>query len=79
MQHSIQLISCQTTFCSPALTGSDSVSYINGIGKVTALNVLKSGMTLNVLAQQEADIDVAVFETRSCIAACYGSRTKADL
>ena len=34
-----------------ALTGCDTVSYIYGIGKVSALKVLKSGMTLNLLGQ----------------------------
>ena len=34
-----------------ALTGCDTVSYIYGIGKVTALKVLKSGMSLTVLGQ----------------------------
>ena len=62
-----------------ALTGCGTVSYIYGIGKVTALKVLKSGMTLNVLGQHDADMDDVVSEATSFIAACYGSRTKGDL
>ena len=55
------------------------MSYIYGIGKVTALKVLKSGMTLNVLGQHDADMDDVVSEATSFIAECYGSRTKGDL
>ena len=62
-----------------ALTGCDTVSYIYGIGKVSALKVLKSGMTLNLLGQHDADMDDVVSEATSFIAACYGSRTKGDL
>ena len=62
-----------------ALTGCDNVSYIYGIGKVSALKVLKSGMTLNVLGQHDADMDDVVSEATRFIAACYGSRTKGDL
>ena len=52
-----------------ALTGCDTVSYIYGIGKVTALKVLTSGMTLNVLGQHDADMDDVVSEATSFIAA----------
>ena len=62
-----------------ALTGCDNVSYIYGIGKVSALKVLKSGMTVNLLGQNDADMDDVVSEATRFIAACYGSRTKGDL
>ena len=62
-----------------ALTGCDTVSYIYGIGKVSALKVLKSGMTLNLLGQHDADLDDVVSEATRFIDACYGSRTKGDL
>ena len=55
------------------------MSYIYGIGKVIALKVLKSGMTLTVLGQHDTDMDDVVSEATSFIAACYGSRTKGDL
>ena len=50
-----------------ALTSCYTVSYIYGIGKVTALEVLKSGMTHNCLGQQESDKDDAGSETSSYI------------
>ena len=62
-----------------ALTGCDTVSYIYGIGKVTALMELNSGMTLNVLGQHDADMYDVVSETTIFITACYGSRNKGDL
>ena len=38
-----------------ALTGCDTVSYLFGIGKATALNVLLGGQHLIELGQQGAD------------------------
>ena len=60
-------------------TGCDTVSDICRIGKVSALKVLKSGMTLNLLGQHDADMDDVVSEATRFIAACYGSGTKGDL
>ena len=61
------------------LTVYYTVSCIFGIGKVTALEVLNIGMTLNSLGHHEADMDNAVSETTSCNAACYGTRIKCDI
>ena len=43
------------------------------------MKVLKSGVTLNVLGQHDADMDDVVSEATNFIAACYGSRTKGDV
>jgi hypothetical protein len=62
-----------------ALTGCDTVSYMFGIGKLTALKVLKSGMTLSLLGCQQANIADAVSEATRFVAACYGSKSTGDL
>ena len=78
VQHGIKKLLNQIP-AAHALTGCNTVSYIYGIGKVTALEVLNIGMTLNSFGQHDADMDNAVYETTRCIAACYGTRTKGDI
>ena len=56
------------------LTGCDTVSYLFGIGKVTALKALMGGYHLNVLGQLGADEDNLMSE-----AACYGSKIEGDI
>ena len=55
------------------------MSYMFGIGKLTALKVLKSGMILSLLGCQQANIDDAVSEATRFVAACYGSKSTGDL
>ena len=59
-----------------ALTGCDTVSYLFGIGKATALKALMSGNHLNVLGQLGADEDNLMSEVTAFIAACYDSNIK---
>ncbi len=57
-----------------ALSGCDTVSYMYGIGKNTALKVLISGHHLTRLGQQTADANDIISEATDFIAACYGSK-----
>ena len=59
-----------------ALTGCDTVSYLFGIGKATALKALMGGNHLNVLGQLGADEDNLMSEVTAFIAACYDSNIK---
>ena len=58
------------------LTGCDTVSYLFGIGKATALKALMGGNHLNVLGQLGADEDNLMSEVTAFIAACYDSNIK---
>ena len=57
-----------------ALTGCDTVSYLFGIGKATALKVLLGGQHLIELGQQGADEGKLIPEATTFVAACYGSK-----
>ena len=57
-----------------ALTGCDTVSYLFGIGKTTALKALMGGHHLSLLGQLGADEASLISETTTFIAACYGSK-----
>ena len=59
-------------------TGSDTVSYVFGIGKATALKALMGGHHLNVLGQLGADEDHLISEATAFIATCYGSKVEGD-
>ena len=59
-----------------ALTGCDTVSYLFGIGKATALKALMGGNHLNVLGQLGADEDNLMSEVTAFIAARYDSNIK---
>ena len=61
-----------------ALTGCDTVSYLFGIGKATALNVLLGGQHLIELGQQGADEGKLISEVTTFVAACYGSKVEGD-
>ena len=52
-----------------ALMGCDTVSYLFGIGKATALKALMGGNHLNVLGQLGADEDNLISEATAFIAA----------
>ena len=54
-----------------ALTGCDTVSYLFGIGKATALKVLLGGQHLIELGQQGADEGKLISEATTFVAACY--------
>ena len=62
-----------------ALTGCDTVSYLFGIGKATALKALMGRHHLNVLGQLGADEDNLISEATAFIAACYGSKVEGDM
>ena len=59
-----------------ALTGCDTVSYLLGIGKATALKAVMGGNHLNVLSQLGADEDNLMSEATAFITACYDSNIK---
>ncbi len=54
------------------LTGCDTVSYLWGIGKITAIKVLKSGLTLRKLGCVDEAMNAVVAEATKFIVACYG-------
>ncbi len=54
------------------LTGCDTVSYLWGIGKITAIKVLKSGLPLRKLGCVDEAMNAVVAEATKFIAACYG-------
>lgn len=62
-----------------ALTGCDTVSYLFGIGKATALKVLMGGHHPTLLGQLEADEEKMISEATTFIAACYGSKVEGDM
>ena len=62
-----------------ALTGCDTVSYLFGIGKATALKVLLSGHHLIELGQQGADEGKLISQATTFVAACYGSKVEGDM
>ena len=47
------------------ITGCDTVSYMCGIGKATALKKMQAGHLIKSLGQEEADVSVIVSEQRS--------------
>jgi len=62
-----------------ALTGCDTVSFIFGIGKVTAVKALHGGCHLRSLGEEDANMDLAISEATVFIAACYGSKEKGNM
>ena len=62
-----------------ALTGCDTVSYLFGIGKATALKVLMSGKHLTALGQLGAAEADLITEATAFIAACYGSKVEGNM
>jgi hypothetical protein len=58
-----------------AITGCDTVAYLWGIGKATALKALLAGHKLDQLGQLNVEIDEVVAEATKFVAACYGSKT----
>ena len=70
-----------TTYLSAvhALTGCDTVSYLFGNGKATALKVLLGGQHLIELGQQGADEGKLISEATTFVAACYGSKVEGDM
>ena len=59
-----------------ALTGCDTVSYLFGIGKATALKVLLGGQHPIELGQQGADEGKLISEATTFVAACHGSKVE---
>ncbi|KAK3894973.1 hypothetical protein Pcinc_001266 [Petrolisthes cinctipes] len=57
-----------------ALSGSDTTSFLYGIGKATALKVLNSSKTLKLLGKQDVPMEDVVTEATLFIATCYVSR-----
>lgn len=62
-----------------ALTGCDTVSYLFGIGKATALKVLMAGHHPALLGELEANEEKMICEATTFIAACYGSKVEGDM
>ena len=61
-----------------ALSGCDTVPKMNGVGKITALNVLKK-TSLDLLGEIDANIDDVVDEAKKFVAACYGVKDSTDM
>ena len=61
------------------LAGYDTVSYMFGIGKVTALTVLMGEHHLTELSQHGADVDELKSEAANFVAACYGTKVEGDM
>lgn len=62
-----------------AMTGCDTVSYMCGIGKATALKKMQAGHLLESLGEEEADIEVVLTEATKFVGACYGSKITSTL
>ena len=62
-----------------ALTGCDTVSYLFGIEKATALKVLLGGQHPIELGQQGAEEGKLISEVTTFVAACYGSTVEGDM
>lgn len=58
-----------------ALSGSDTTSYLFGIGKATAMKVLAKGQCLNLLGVEGTVMDDVVAEAASFISVCYGMKS----
>ena len=55
------------------------MSGLHGIGKGTALKVLRAGHTLKLLGQEDASITSVFTEANSFLAACYGYPQEANM
>ena len=62
-----------------ALSGCDTTSYVYGIGKITALNVLASGMPLSLLGSPDADFKAVLTEASRFMSHCYNVRDSTDM
>ena len=62
-----------------ALTGCDSVSCLYGIGKVTVIKTMQSGLSLSSLGDPNIAMPDVVAEATRFIAACYGSKITSDM
>ncbi len=62
-----------------ALSGSDTTSYLFGIGKATALKVLAKGQHLNLLGERAAIMDDVIAEAASFISVCYGMKSSMSM
>jgi len=63
----------------PALSGGDTMSYLYGIGKLTALKVLSSGRSLELLGREGTNMADVEAEATSFMALCYGSMYMSNL
>ena len=70
---------CQISAYCTRSAGCDTVFYLFGIGKTTALKALMGGHHLSLLGQLGADEASLIFETTTFIAACYGSKVEGDM
>ena len=55
-----------------ALTGCDTVACCYGVGKGTALKVLKDGYSLSLLGVIDSPIEAVIEQATTFISACYG-------
>ncbi|KAG7154933.1 hypothetical protein Hamer_G025743 [Homarus americanus] len=62
-----------------ALSGCDTVAHLYGIGKITAIQTLKSGHRLDKLGKIVAQITEVVSQAARFIAACYDSKVIHDM
>ena len=57
--------------CAHAMTGCDTVTRCNTIGKKTVLNILKFGYSLSLLGNSEENIESVVSQATTFISSCY--------
>ena len=58
-----------------ALSGCDTVACLHGIGKVSVMNTLTKGYTLNHISYPNSDFKLVIGEATSFIASCYGVKS----
>jgi len=57
------------------VSGCDTVAICSGVGKSTAIKVLKSGVQLHKLGVLSEDIDDIIEEATVFMVACYGVKS----
>ena len=61
-----------------ALTGCDTVACCYGVGKGTALKVLKDGHSLSLLGVIDSPIEAVIAQATTFISACYGQYSMSE-
>ena len=62
-----------------ALTGCDTVSYMYGIGKITGLNALLKGHSLEIIGSDSENMEDILSAASEYVACCYGCKLCTNL